>query len=361
MRDKKKNKLSGYETSFDQSSNESTYDDINERLEQEKAAEAKEFRKFVGFFKKLALVCVLIALFSSCVVITKQNEYSVIKQFGNIVRIEDKAGISFRIPIIQSDTKVSREVLFYDIAPSDVITSDKKSMIADAYVLWKVIDAEKYTRTLGASNTNAEARLNTVVYNAIKNTISSMSQNEVILSRDGKVVVSDMNIEEITNNLEVDDDPTDNVVKIRSLTDEIKLNIADCSDYGIEIVKAEIKVLDLPDSNKESVYQRMISERGNVAASYEAQGNSEAQMIRNTTDKEVAIMKAEAEAKAESIIASGEAEYMKILSDAYNDESKSEFYSFVRSLDTTKESLTNGNNTLILDKDSPLAQLFYGK
>lgn len=335
-------------------------DALNQAQNERKLAE-KELKKFFKLFRNIIVLVIIIGIVSSCMVITKQNEYSVVRQFGNIVRVEESPGVSFKIPILQNVTKVDKEILFYDIAPSDVITSDKKSMIADAYVLWRVVDAEKYMRSLSASNTNAEARLNTVVYNAIKNTISSMTQNEVILSRDGQIIVSDIEGEEITNDIVMDDDPNDNVVKIRSLTEEIKINLADCEDYGIEIVKAEIKVLDLPESNKESVYQRMISERGNVAASYEAQGRSEAQMIINTTDKEVAIMKAEAEAKAEQIIASGEAEYMRILSDAYNDADKSQFYSFVRSLDAAKESLSksNGENTLILDSDSPLAQIFY--
>lgn len=336
-------------------------DDALNQAQNEKKLAEKELKKFLKLFRNIIALVIIVGIASSCMVITKQNEYSVVRQFGNIVRVEESPGVSFKIPILQNVTKVDKEILFYDIAPSDVITSDKKSMIADAYVLWRVVDAEKYMRSLSASNTNAEARLNTVVYNAIKNTISSMTQNEVILSRDGQIIVSDIEGEEITNDIVMDDDPNDNVVKIRSLTEEIKLNLADCEDYGIEIVKAEIKVLDLPESNKESVYQRMISERGNVAASYEAQGRSEAQMIINTTDKEVAIMKAEAEAKAEQIIASGEAEYMRILSDAYNDADKSQFYSFVRSLDAAKESLSKskGENTLILDSDSPLAQIFY--
>lgn len=336
-------------------------DDVLNQAQNERRLAEKELKKFLKLFRNIITLVIIVGIASSCMVITKQNEYSVVRQFGNIVRVEESPGVSFKIPILQSVTKVDKEILFYDIAPSDVITSDKKSMIADAYVLWRVVDAEKYMRSLSASNTNAEARLNTVVYNAIKNTISSMTQNEVILSRDGQIIVSDIEGEEITNDIVMDDDPNDNVVKIRSLTEEIKLNLADCEDYGIEIVRAEIKVLDLPESNKESVYQRMISERGNVAASYEAQGRSEAQMIINTTDKEVAIMKAEAEAKAEQIIASGEAEYMRILSDAYNDADKSQFYSFVRSLDAAKESLSKskGENTLILDSDSPLAQIFY--
>ena len=212
--------------------------------------------------------------------------------------------------------------------------------------------------TLSGSSTNAEGRLNTVVYNAIKNTISGMTQDEAIRARDGQIVVSNTEEEDITNDIVVDTEAT-KTIKIKSLTEEITANLADTSDYGIEIIKTEVKVLDLPDANKEAVYQRMISERSNVAASYEAQGKSEAQVITNTTDKEVSIMLSEAKANAEKTIAEGEAEYMKILSDAYNDPQKSDFYSFVRSLDAAKASLKDG--TLILDENSPIAKIFYNK
>lgn len=324
-----------------------------------KASYKEEVRKTKRTIKNFVILLIVLNVFFSSAVITKQDQYSVIMQFGDIVRVESEPGITFKIPIIQKRVTVSKQLLFYDIAPSDVITSDKKTMIEDAYVIWEISDPVSYIKTLSGSNSNAEARLNTVVYNAIKNTISSMTQNEVILSRDGQIVVTDFGENEITNNIVADDDETDNVIKIKSLTEEISENLPDCSDYGINIVKAEIKVLDLPDDNKQSVYQRMISERENVAASYTAQGKSEAQKIENTTNKEVAIMKAEAEAKAAEIIAEGEAEYMNILSAAYNDAEKSEFYSFVRSLDAAKAALANNGNTLILDKNSPIAQIFY--
>jgi len=121
----------------------------------------------------------------------------------------------------------------------------------------------------------------------------------------------------------------------------------------------ETKRLDLPDDNKEAVYQRMISERNNIAAQYTAEGESEAQMIRSETDKEVEIMISQAKAQAEVLEAEGEAEYMRILSDAYADADKAEFYNFVRSLDAAKASLTGEGNVLFLNQQSPLAQIFY--
>ena len=102
----------------------------------------------------------------------------------------------------------------------------------------------------------------------------------------------------------------------------------------------------------------MITERSNIAAAYKAQGEAEAQKIRNMTDKETKIMTSEADATAAQLEAEGEAEYMKILSDAYNDPEKAEYYLFVRQLDMAKKSLQGGNTTLFIDKDSPIAEIF---
>lgn len=219
----------------------------------------------------------------------------------------------------------------YDIPVSDVITSDKKSMIADNYVIWSVTDPTKYYQTLGAIRGRAEERIEAAVYNATKNTISSMAQDEIIAARG------------------------------TTLTDMItKEANTDIKQYGIDIELAEIKALDLPDDNKEAVYERMISERNNIAAGYAAKGQAEAQKIRNETDKQVSILKANAEKDAAKIEAEGEAKYMQILSNAYNDEGKAEFYNYLRGLDSL-EALAGKNKTLILDKDSEYARILYGE
>ena len=119
-------------------------------------------------------------------------------------------------------------------------------------------------------------------------------------------------------------------------------------------------IQELEDDNKDAVYQRMISERQNIAASYKAEGDSEAQLIRNETDKEVSVTKAEAKKEAAVIEAQGEAEYMRILQEAYNNEDKADFYNYIRSLDALKASLKGENKTIILDKDSELAKILYG-
>lgn len=146
------------------------------------------------------------------------------------------------------------------------------------------------------------------------------------------------------------------------LAGAIRAGVGDSLEqYGVELIAVETKHLDLPDDNKAAVYQRMISERNNIAASYTAEGESNAQRIRSQTDKEVQIMLSEAAAQAEMLEAEGEAEYMRILSDAYADPERADFYNFVRSLDAAKASLTGSRNVLFLDRTSPLAEIFYGE
>ena len=287
--------------------------------------------------KKLIIIpCIIIALsvLLSSFVVTKPGEYRVIKQFGRIVHVFENDGtsygVNFKIPFIQSETVISSKLRLSDLPVSDVMTSDKKSMIADCFVMWKIEDPVKFIQKLSGSVQNAESRISSNVYNALMNVISSLSQEEVISGRDGDLA--------------------------QLLTDSLGTNL---ETYGIKVHKIETKMLDLPDENKDAVYSRMISERNNIAASYTAQGEQQAQEIKNDTNETVTVLLAQAEKEAATLVAEGEAEYMRILSEAYNDESKADFYSFVRQLDAVKVTLKNGDNTIVLDKDSPIAELFY--
>lgn len=319
----------------------------------------------------IAVIAVLIVL-SGSFYTTMENEYSVVKQFGKIVRTNDTAGLRVKLPFAQSVNYVPKALQVYDLPQSEVITSDKKTMIVDAYVLWNVTDAKAYTQTLNASASTAQGRIDVIVYNAIKTTISSMTQEELIASRDSSMKIEttaddpdDIEIKDIESQ-ELDEDgnvikSSDKEVEVIVISNLLEKCIGDqCDQYGINISDVKIKVLDLPDENKDAVYNRMITERNNIAAAYKAQGESEAQIIRNTTDKEVSVMLSEAQAKADATVAEGEAEYMRILSEAYNDEGKADFYLFSLQLDTLKESVTNGNTTVFLDKNSPIAQIFEG-
>lgn len=285
--------------------------------------------------KKTKIVVLIIAIAALIVLgnsfyTVAENEYAVVTEFGKIKYVVSNAGANFKVPFVQMVKKIPKELRLYDINQSDVITSDKKSMIADDYILWRITDPVKFAQTLNYSISSAEDRSSVASYNATKNVISSMTQDEIIAARGTKLT------ERITQNAN-----------------------ASIGEYGIEIVKTEIKLLDLPDDNKEAVYERMISERNNIAASFTAEGKSEAQMIMNQTDKKVSVMLADARKQAAVLEAEGESEYMKKLAEAYNDESKADFYTYIRSLDALKTSLKGDNKTVILDKDSAIARLFY--
>ena len=263
------------------------------------------------------------------------NEYAALFKFGKIVSVTDTPGIKYKVPGVHTVSYISKKLHLYDIPRSGVITKDKKSMIADNYVTWKVIDPVKYIQTLNAIEARARERIEAAVYNAIKNVISSMTQDEVIEARGGRLSTK---IAEDSN--------------------------SDIGMYGIAIVQTEIKALDLPNDNKAAVYERMISERQNIAASFTAEGNSEAQKIRNRTDREATIKLAEARQKADVLVAEGEVQYMKILQSAYDTPEKAEFYNCLRSLDALKKSFAGeqkGEKIIMLDKNSELGKLIYGQ
>ena len=287
----------------------------------------KTLKKVTGTIAGLAVVIVLLG----SVVVTNENEYKLIRQFGRVERVVDTAG-ALKLPFIQTADTLPKQILLYDLAASDVITMDKKTMLSDSYVLWRITDPLKFAQTLNSSVANAEGRIDTVVYNSVKNVISSMSQNEVISGRDGE------------------------------LSQAIMTNVGDSmAEYGITLLAVETKRLDLPADNKAAVYERMISERDKIAATYTAEGQAEAQKIRNTTDREIAISISDAKAQAAAITADGEAEYMRIMAEAYRDPQKAEFYSYTRSLEAARASLKGDGNTLILPADSPIARIFMGQ
>lgn len=285
-------------------------------------------------FKAFLIAVVLVAavvLFNSLYVV-HQKEYVAVRQFGKVIAVASEPGLKVKVPFIQTTQNISAAQVLYDIPASDVITKDKKSMITDTYVLWYVTDAVKYIQTLNAIDARAQERIEAAVYNATKNAISSMTQDEVIEARGEK------------------------------LTEMITQDAAeDIRAYGIEITQAQIKALDLPDDNRAAVYERMISERQNIAASYRAEGEAQAQKIRNETDRNVTVMRAEAQKQAAVLEAEGEAAYMQTLQKAYNTEDKAAFYNFIRSLDALRESMKGGNKTIILDKDSEIARILYGR
>lgn len=285
--------------------------------------------------KKIILAIVAVLLFvgvSESMFVLDKGEYGIVKQFGEVVAIYDEPGMKMKVPFVQSVDTLPNKVLVYDLPISEVITKDKQTMVADSFAMWRISDPKKFISSLNGSITTATGRIEYLVYNAMKNEISSRTQNEVVSDRTGELA--------------------------RDITETARPNF---SQYGIELLSVETKHLDLPYDNKESVYKRMIAERNNISATYAAEGEKEATIITNEAAKEAAVLLATAKAEAEQLRAEGEAEYMKILSEAYNNSSKAEFYEFVRSLEAAEKSLAQNGNVLILNQDSPLVELFYGK
>lgn len=285
----------------------------------------------VGLF---ALLLVLVVLGNS-VYTVHQDEYAYVTRFSKVVDIKEEAGLGFKAPFIDSIKIIPKCQMLYDIPPSDVITADKQTLVVDNFTIWRINNPEKFMKTI-ANISEMENRISASVYNAVKNIIGGLTRAEIINENTSSVDMLSQKVTEAVN--------------------------ANIGDYGVTITSVEIKRLDLPETNAEAVYTRMISERTQMADAYEAEGQLEAQRIRNETDKEVSVIKATAEAEAKKIIGEAESEYMRILSEAYNTPEKEEFYKFLRGLEALEVTMNSNNErTLILDENSYIAQLLLGQ
>lgn len=260
-----------------------------------------------------------------------ENQYACLMRFSEIVNVTDEAGLHFKIPFIDNVTIFPDTTLIYDIPPSEVLTSDKKNMTVDSYIIWEIEDPTTFYRTLGTTG-EAEARLNAVTYNSLKNLMGTLMQDDII------------NTEDASGRNDIYAGITTEVAQL-------------CKTYGINVLDVRIKRFDLAQSNEEAVYARMISDRNQMAEKYTADGNYEASIIRNEVDKEVNIIISNAEAEAARLEAEGEQEYMRLLAEAYNTDDKKDFYEFTRALDALKASLSGEDKVIILDKDSALGKI----
>lgn len=287
--------------------------------------------------KKIILAVIVVALIivaAESVYTVREDQYACVFRFSEIVDTCDTPGLHFKTPFVDSVTYFSNATQLYDIPPSEVLTSDKQNMTVDCYILWKIADPQQFYRSLGATSV-AEERLNDITYNALKTTMGTLAQADIINMNDG-AERNDI-YEGITT-----------IVNTQTAT------------YGIQVEDVKIKQFDLPESNLNAVYTRMISERNQMAEKYTADGDKEASLIRNEVDKTVNILVSDAEAEAAKLVAEGEAEYMRMLAAAYDSEDKKEFYEFTLALDALKASLTGEEKTVILSADSELAKLLLG-
>ena len=288
--------------------------------------------------KKTAFILVLCALLllvaANSFYTVQEDQFACIVRFSEIISTTGEAGLHLKVPFIDNISYFSKATQFYDIPPSEVLTSDKQNMTADCYVLWRIEDPKKFYQTLG-STAAAEQRLNATTYNELKTVMGTLAQADIINMEDG--------------------------AKRNEIYDGIASDVsAQAQNYGITVEDVKIKQFDLPESNLNAVYSRMISERNQMAEKYTADGNYDASIIRNDVDKQVNIMVSNAQAEAAKLEAEGEAEYMRLLAEAYDTMDKKEFYEFTLALDALKESLTGEEKTVILDAQSELARILMG-
>ena len=264
----------------------------------------------------------------------QENEYACTVRFSKIIETTNQAGLHFKLPFVDSVKYFPRDTQLYDIPPSEVLTSDKQNMTVDCYVLWSISDPKLFYQTLGSLG-YAEQRLDALTYNELKTLMGTLAQSDIINMEDGALRNN------IYENIAVDVD-------------------ALAKTYGIHVEDVRIKRFDLPESNQNAVYNRMISERNQMAEKYTADGNYEASIIRNDVDRQVNIMISDAEAQAAVLVAEGEAEYMRMLAAAYDNDDKRSFYEFMLALDALQASLNGTEKTVILDGSSDLARMLMG-
>ena len=279
-----------------------------------------------------ALIALMIV--SGCFFTVAEDEYACTVRFSKIIGTTADAGLHFKLPFIDSVKYFTKATQLYDIPPSEVLTSDKQNMTVDCYILWSISDPKLFYQTLGSTST-AEQRLDALTYNELKTVMGTLAQSDIINMEDGA------RRNDIYSNIATDVDRL-------------------ARTYGIRVEDVKIKQFDLPESNLNAVYNRMISERNQMAEKYTADGNYEASIIRNNVDKQVNIIVSDAEAQAAMLVADGEGEYMRMLAAAYDSDDKKDFYKFTLALDALKKSLDGTEKTVILDGNSDLAQILTG-
>lgn len=316
------------------------FDDLNASKPREEASNQdagqapEDLLKGLSYIVPILVIVILLGLFvKSNLYVVKMDEYVVVRQFGEIVKVEDSPGLRFKIPFVQTIGTLPKKILFYDVPPAEINTLDKKRMMVDYYSLWKVTDPKQMIESLRTLNA-AESRLGDIVYSSIRTELGKMNYGDIINDKKD----SRGGFDEIVN------------VQVNETLDR---NLS-----GIELVDIKMKRVDLPVSNEESVYQRMISERESTAQEYLSQGDAEALKIVADTDRQVAEMLATAKADAKTIEAEGEKEAARIYNLSYSKDA--EFFNMYRSLESYKTTI-NGETVMILPLESPYLQYLVGR
>ena len=277
----------------------------------------------------LGLVGILVLLGLTTVFIVDETEQVVILAFGKPVRTITEPGINMKVPFpLQEKIRFDDRLLEYDSPPEEILSKDKKTLIVDNYVRWRIVDPLQFLKTVQAIPT-ALSRMDDIVYSELRRELGTHDMVEIITENREKLM------EIVTSN-----------------SNKATL------DYGIEVLDVRIRRVDLPAENEESIYARMEAERNRQANKFRSEGEEEAQKIRASTDRDKTIILADAYKEAEGIRGEGDAKAVEVYASAYSADPK--FYEFVRTLDTYKK-IIDDKTTLVLPADSRLFKLLLGK
>ena len=272
---------------------------------------------------------ILLFLGLTSIFIVDETEQVVVLQFGKPVRIITEPGLHMKVPFpIQEKNVFDNRLLEYDSPPEEILSKDKKSLIVDNYVRWKIVDPLQFLKTVQAIPT-ALSRMDDIVYSELRRELGTHDMVEIITE----------NREELMEKVTVASNRA-------------------TQDYGIEVVDVRIRRVDLPSQNEESIYARMDAERKRQANKFRSEGEEEAQKIRATTDRDKTIILADAYKQAERIRGEGDAKAVEVYADAYSADPK--FYEFVRTLDAYKK-IIDDKTMLVLPSDSRLFKLLLDK
>jgi membrane protease subunit HflC len=270
----------------------------------------------------IAIFSLVILFVLSTIIVVDETEQVVILQFGKPVKIIKEPGLNFKLPApIQVLNSFEKRLLEYDVPPEEILSRDKKSLIVDNYVRWRIVDPLLFLQTVRAIPT-AKTRLDDIVYSELRQELGNHDMHEII-------------------------------TEARELIME-KVTIAsneETSKYGIEVIDVRIRRVDLPRENEASIYARMEAERKRQANKFRSEGEEEAQKIRAATDRDKTVLLAEAYKTSQQIRGEGEAEALDIYAVSFSKDP--EFYEFIRTLETY-EKVIDKKTTLVLPGDSKL-------
>ncbi|AXN37840.1 protease modulator HflC [Peribacillus butanolivorans] len=284
----------------------------------------------IGIFFIIFIVLLLI-IFTN-VYIVKEGEYKVVRQFGEVVRIDKTPGLKAKVPFIQSVVTLPKYQMSSDVSEAEINTKDKKRMLIDNYAVWRIEDPKKLI-TNARTLENAETRMEEFIYSAVRSELGQLNYDEIINDeKSSRGSLNDRITEKVNELLQKD-------------------------SYGISLTDVRIKRTDLPAENEESVFKRMISERESKAQEYLSKGDAKKNRIIADTDRKVKELLSTAEADAEVIRAEGEGEAAKIYNKSFSKDP--DFYKLYRTLESYKKTI--GDQTVIvLPSDSPYASLLMG-